>query len=316
MANEIEETVQLPIVARSVDAAPMTVTELKRHVILIKQAMEEVMIEGVHYGTIPGAPKPCLYKAGAEMLDVLFHLRPTYRVKERDLPDGHREFRIVCCLTHVPSGLLLGEGVGLCTTMETKYRFRQAERKCPECGKETIIKGKEKFGGGFVCWAKKGGCGAKFQGGDARITTQRGERAENENIADTYNTVLKMAKKRAHVDASLTVTAASDLYTQDLEEMNGHPTGESVTELGGESVEEIPSASPAEARPKPPKPISALEKTFVSGLAKLKHGIEVRPYYMKHRERLESLGEDAIARVIEMCAARKQELDSATGEEI
>lgn len=44
------------------------------------------------------------------------------------------------------------------------------------------------------------------------------ERVENIDIADTYNTVLKMAKKRAHVDAILTVTAASDIFTQDLEE--------------------------------------------------------------------------------------------------
>ena len=39
---------------------------------------------------------------------------------------------------------------------------------------------------------------------------------ENPDIADVYNTVLKMAKKRAHVDATLTVTGAADLFTQDL----------------------------------------------------------------------------------------------------
>jgi hypothetical protein len=40
--------------------------------------------------------------------------------------------------------------------------------------------------------------------------------AENPDIADTYNTVLKIAKKRAHIDATLTVTGAADLFTQDL----------------------------------------------------------------------------------------------------
>ena len=39
---------------------------------------------------------------------------------------------------------------------------------------------------------------------------------ENADIADTYNTVLKIAKKRAHIDATLTVTGAADLFTQDL----------------------------------------------------------------------------------------------------
>ncbi|KKM17042.1 hypothetical protein LCGC14_1679670, partial [marine sediment metagenome] len=33
---------------------------------------------------------------------------------------------------------------------------------CPECGQPTIIKGKEEWGGGWVCWKKEGGCGAKF----------------------------------------------------------------------------------------------------------------------------------------------------------
>lgn len=47
--------------------------------------------------------------------------------------------------------------------------------------------------------------------------TQKQE--ENPDIADTYNTVLKMAKKRAYVDGILSATAASDIFTQDIEDM-------------------------------------------------------------------------------------------------
>ena len=43
-----------------------------------------------------------------------------------------------------------------------------------------------------------------------------GGKVENEDIADVYNTVLKIAKKRAHIDATLTVTGAADIFTQDL----------------------------------------------------------------------------------------------------
>lgn len=50
----------------------------------------------------------------------------------------------------------------------------------------------------------------------------KGEQIENPDIADTYNTVLKIGKKRAHVDATLTTTAASDIFTQDIEEV-GEP---------------------------------------------------------------------------------------------
>lgn len=50
-----------------------------------------------------------------------------------------------------------------------------------------------------------------------------GKKIENEDIADVYNTVLKMAKKRAHVDATLTVTGAGDLFTQDLIDEDDQP---------------------------------------------------------------------------------------------
>ncbi|NMC58366.1 MAG: hypothetical protein GYA51_03120, partial [Candidatus Methanofastidiosa archaeon] len=39
------------------------------------------------------------------------------------------------------------------------------------------------------------------------------------NPYDLANTILKIAKKRALIDAVLTVTAASDIFTQDIEEM-------------------------------------------------------------------------------------------------
>jgi hypothetical protein len=51
------------------------------------------------------------------------------------------------------------------------------------------------------------------------MIVRAGDKVEHDNPADYYNTVLKMAKKRAHVDAVLTATAASDIFTQDVEDM-------------------------------------------------------------------------------------------------
>lgn len=34
--------------------------------------------------------------------------------------------------------------------------------KCPSCGAEAVIKSDAKYGGGWVCWKAKGGCGAKY----------------------------------------------------------------------------------------------------------------------------------------------------------
>jgi hypothetical protein len=33
---------------------------------------------------------------------------------------------------------------------------------CPKCGVDAVIKGKEEYGGGYVCWTKQQGCNEKF----------------------------------------------------------------------------------------------------------------------------------------------------------
>jgi hypothetical protein len=108
--------------------------------------------------------------------------------------------------------------------METKYRYRSASRKCPVCGKETIIKGKAEFGGGWLCFKKKGGCDARWSDGDEIIEKQETGKIENPDPADQWNTCLKMAKKRALIDACLTALGASTMFTQDIEDMEtGNP---------------------------------------------------------------------------------------------
>src|SRR5262245_39032018 len=205
-------------VTESKDFAPLTALEIKAQVQLIQEVMQAVMQEGFHYGVIPGTDKPTLLKPGAEKLTTTFRLAPLLQVETRDLENRHREYQVRCTLVHIPTGRVYGEGVGSCSTLEGRYRYRIAERTCPHCGRATIIKGKTEYGGGWICFQRKGGCGAKFADQDSAIVSQSVGRIENPDLADTYNTVLKMAKKRALIDATLTTTAASDIFTQDLED--------------------------------------------------------------------------------------------------
>jgi len=159
----------------------LSISQLTERVKLVKQALQAVMIQNEHYGIIPGCgSKPTLLKAGAEKLCMLFRLAPTFEIKVRELEQGHREYEIITTLRNIPTGEMWAQGVGCCSTMETKYRYR------------TIYKGNEKI------------------------------KIENENIVDVYNTVLKMAKKRSQADAVLTATGASDIFTQDLEDLPDH----------------------------------------------------------------------------------------------
>jgi hypothetical protein len=197
----------------------MTAETITRQVALIQEVMAKIMKKDEHYGVIPGTgSKPSLLKPGAEKLSTTFRLAPHYEITRGDLSGGHREYEIVCTLKHIPTAQIIGQGVGSCSTMESKYRYRKAEQACPKCGEPAIIKGKQGYGGGWLCFAKKGGCGAKFKDGDPAIENQNMGRIEYADPADYYNTVLKMAKKRAHVDAVLTATATSDIFTQDIED--------------------------------------------------------------------------------------------------
>jgi hypothetical protein len=70
-------------------------------------------------------------------------------------------------------------------------------------------------------------------------------RVEVPDIGDSYNTILKMAKKRAYIDAILSATAASDIFTQDLEDFaSGSDESETGQSKDIRSHQEEGNASP------------------------------------------------------------------------
>ena len=195
----------------------LAVAEVKAQTAALQKLLTQVMVKDTHYGTIPNTPKPTLYKAGAEKIALMLHLSPSF--KRETLWEGpHLTIFSECTLTHQATGTVIATAGAMCATRETKYGFRQSTRKCPKCGKPAIIKGKVEYGGGWLCFEKKGGCKAKYQDNDPAITGQSEDREENPNLADPSPTVLKMAHKRAFVPAILFGTAASDVFTQDVED--------------------------------------------------------------------------------------------------
>ena len=210
-------TAETTALARTTDE--MSVEQLVERVRKVHSVQREVMKEGVHYGHTPGVDKPSLFKPGAELLGMTFRLAPDFEISEQVREGDHLTVVVRCKLYHAPTGTLLGSGMGSCSTRESKYAYRKAERTCPQCGQACIIKGKQEYGGGWLCFAKRGGCGAKFRDDDPKITQQVTGRVENPDIYDQHNTVLKMAIKRAHVAAILFVTCASEIFTQDVEDM-------------------------------------------------------------------------------------------------
>ena len=81
----------------------------------------------------------------------------------------------------------------------------------------------------------------------------------NDDPADQVNTVLKMAKKRALVDAALSVGSLSDLFTQDIE---------TVARQAPQAAAEAPPAPPSNPprQPHPPTPNPQAVDNVMKGL--------------------------------------------------
>ena len=225
----------------------MSPETLTRQLTLLQQVMRRVMQEGEHYGIIPGCQKPSLLKPGAEKLSMTFRLSPAYEIVQVNGDYGHREYQVICTLTHIPTGQVFGQGVGVCSTMESQYRYRGGEkiptgRPVPQEYWNT--RDVNLIGGPGYGTAKVG---------NAWQVVRIGEKMENPDIANEYNTVLKMAKKRAHVDAVLTATAASDIFTQDMEDRKEPPEG---------PAERLPISEPQKRAPAKPASGEQITSTF------------------------------------------------------
>ena len=188
--------------------------------------VKTVMKPGIDYGVVPGTDKPTLLKPGGEKLSTFFGLSPRFTevlTVEDWTGDTHRGepffyYKHKCELYRGEH--FVAECTGSCNSWEERYRYRKGNRVCPECGKTgTIIRGKPEYGGGWLCFAKKDGCGFKFLIDDKRITEQDTDKVHNERIFDQVNTIVKQSQKRAFVGAVLIGVNASEFFTQDMEDL-------------------------------------------------------------------------------------------------
>lgn len=174
----------------------LTAADVRAQVNLMQDVMIEVMRDGTHYGTIPGTKSKSLYKAGAEKLMATFRLAAKPEVT--DLSEGGEiAYRVTVNLLSA-NGSFIGAGIGECSSAEDKYSWRAAI-----CDEEFDATPENRRRIKF----------SKYQG---RVEKKKQVRT---NPADVANTILKMAKKRAQVDAVITATAASDIFTQDIEDL-------------------------------------------------------------------------------------------------
>jgi hypothetical protein len=219
--------------------ALQSASEIRAQVNRVQEVMQAVMKKDTHYGTIPGCKQPSLYKAGSEVLLSTFRIAVSLRVEDLSTPDEIR-YRVYAIGTHQATGIVMGEGAGECSSSEEKYKWR-ASICADEFNETPVDRRRVKY--------KKGGYekGSWNKNAIVRLEQIRTE------PADVANTVLKMAKKRAQIDMTLTTTAASDCFTQDIEDLP-EELRESEDAQGAQNAEFARSVTPqsrsAKAEPK------------------------------------------------------------------
>ena len=153
----------------------------------------EALKEGRDYATIPGTSKPSLHKPGAERTSLAFGCHARFSILEREIDhdrlneyvkrewEWHPEIRGKKIWAETP-----GESHGL-------YRYVML------C--ELVHRAS-----GFIVGSGVGSCSTM-------------ESKYIDRPRDLENTVLKMGKKRAFIDAVLTTFGLSEQFTQDTEDM-------------------------------------------------------------------------------------------------
>lgn len=200
----------------------MAIDAVKNLANIVYKLRDEVFKKDVDYGLIPGTgDKPTLYLPGMEKLLRALNLRAEYVpitiIQDFDKPLFM--YRYECRLYEIESGKLVSSAIGSANSFESKWRYRNASRVCPHCGADAIIQGKKEYGGGWLCFTKKGGCNAKFGESAPEIINQVVGRVENEDIFDQVNVMDKIGQKRSLSSAIKCTANVSSLYNIDLDDM-------------------------------------------------------------------------------------------------
>jgi hypothetical protein len=183
------------------------------------EIMRRVMKEGTHYGKIPGCQQNTLLQPGSQLLSVAFCVGHDPRVEDLSGP-GEIRYRVTDRVFDQKTGETITFGVGECSSNEEKYAWRRASSD-DEFEETDPDRRRIKTG--------------KYTAQQVRT-----------NPADVANTVLKMAHKRANVSGTINALAASDIFTQDLEDL---PDGMELDGRAPVTESSRPNVAPPTAAP-------------------------------------------------------------------
>lgn len=207
MSNEVNALSIIDTV--EIDNIATTMNKIAQMQLVVKQTLKN----GQDFGEVPGTNKPTLLKPGGEKICMLFGLNPEYEFLQvtEDYEKEFFSYNIKCTL--YKNGQAVAQGVGSCNSKEKKYRYINVD-VVPE----------------------------NYIGYQEQFTDKYGRikfKINNIDVCSLVNTILKMAKKRAFIDAVLQVASLSEVFTQDLEDMKDFIQQEQNTTLTLEQAKNI-----------------------------------------------------------------------------
>jgi len=177
---------------------PETIQETKESISLLQGMVKDMLIRGIDYGRIPGTPQDSLWDPGASQIIGSFNCYPGQR---RILKLDDNEQKIVACV-EVPiisraTQQEVGSGVGAASTLETKYKYRWVANPQEWGYDEVAIK------------TFKTKRGKDDEGNETTLY-----RIPNPEHSELLNTIVKMASKRAEVDAAESLPGVASVLRQ------------------------------------------------------------------------------------------------------
>lgn len=195
------------------------VADTVQKVRVLQGTLKNILTEKHDYGKIPGCgDKPTLLKPGAEKILMAMGITATYELLEHTEKFeglGFFAYTVKCILNK--NGIKITEGLGHANSKEKKWAYEYVyEKDLPEGANKDLLKKK-------------------------KINSESGTFYKYEVEADANskaNTILKMAKKRAQIDAVLSVASLSEIFTQDFDdvEQDEVPTTKPTVDKVKESV--------------------------------------------------------------------------------
>lgn len=208
------------------------------------------LLGGVELDFSPGTNRRTLDKEQIDLVITEFGWVP---VPEPEtvywLREGTDHFKVVIRCPFYKIGeanKIVAFGIGVASTLESKYLYRKKPAACPSCGYQKMFIGNAVYGDPdsdrvWICPKKRGGCNKKHP-----LNAIQEETIENENPADVYHTVYAIAFKRAKQSAIMTSAALGHYiksrYPDDEKKSNSKRTRKTDT-----------SASSKKNQPPPPE---------------------------------------------------------------